>query len=290
MDLKELRTFQTILKEGTFAKAAKNLNYAQSTITNQIQRLENEMGFKLFERGWEAKLTPSGKIFAKEIDSLIKHWEFVLDQSKALQKEEVGVLNIGVIETIATSILPTILSEFRAMKPNVSCNFIVGNTDSLSKFLRNNTIDFAIGGKPYKQDIFSFEKLYEEEISFIISKQFEFLTNDITSLNDLYKQPLFIGGENCLYHMRVEEELAQIATKPFCYTVSQLLSIPSYVHQFPSVGVVLSSLKLPNDVVNVPIKMSDPFIPIGIIQNRDNKFSSSTKQLFLEITRQEFLK
>lgn len=48
MDLKELITFQTILRQGTFSKAAESLHYAQSTITNQIQRLEKELGISLF--------------------------------------------------------------------------------------------------------------------------------------------------------------------------------------------------------------------------------------------------
>ncbi|MEC0986305.1 LysR family transcriptional regulator [Bacillus safensis] len=64
------------------------MNYAQSTITNQIKRLGKELGFQLFVRGWEAELTTSGQLFAKEIDQLILHWHFVLEQSQKLQKEE----------------------------------------------------------------------------------------------------------------------------------------------------------------------------------------------------------
>ena len=51
MDLKELKSFQAILKEGSFSKAAQKLNYAQSTVTTQIQKLEKEIGFSLFYRG-----------------------------------------------------------------------------------------------------------------------------------------------------------------------------------------------------------------------------------------------
>jgi len=64
MNLKELITFQTIVREGTFAKAADKLHYAQSTITSQIQRVEKEMGVQLFRRNWEAELTDAGRLFA----------------------------------------------------------------------------------------------------------------------------------------------------------------------------------------------------------------------------------
>lgn len=83
MDLKELITFQTILKEGTFSRAAEKLNYAQSTISNQMQRLEKEIGVQLFNRGWDVELTNAGKLFALEIEKLIQHWNEVTDLTKS---------------------------------------------------------------------------------------------------------------------------------------------------------------------------------------------------------------
>ncbi|TBX82541.1 LysR family transcriptional regulator, partial [Bacillus thuringiensis] len=49
MEMKELLTFKKIIEEGTFSQAAKQLNYAQSTVTTHIKKLENEIGFLLFE-------------------------------------------------------------------------------------------------------------------------------------------------------------------------------------------------------------------------------------------------
>lgn len=174
MDLKELITFRTIIQERTFSNAALKLNYAQSTITNQVQRLEKELGIKLFERGWDAELTPSGKIFAEEVDNLIKHWNFVSEQAKFLQKEEIGVLNIGIIETLTVSILPKVLKKFAEYKPNITCNFIVGNTDSLSTALVNNSIDFAVCSSSNSRYNLPFEPIYNEKISFIVTNNHPF--------------------------------------------------------------------------------------------------------------------
>lgn len=167
MDLKELTTFQTVLQEGNFSKAAAKLNYAQSTITNQVQRLEKEVGIKLFKRGWDSELTASGRIFAAEIDSLIRHWNYVADQAKALQKEEIGTLRIGGLESLTEQILPKSLLRFMEHKPNVSCHFVIGNTASLSHALLQNQLDFAICGEPVDLSSYHFEPLYQERISFI---------------------------------------------------------------------------------------------------------------------------
>ncbi|MFP7494409.1 LysR family transcriptional regulator [Terribacillus saccharophilus] len=287
MDLKELKAFQTVIQEGTFSKAAQKLNYAQSTITNQIKRLEEELGFKLFVRGWEAELTPSGQIFAKEIDQLINHWEFVLDKSQRLQKEEVGTLHIGVIEPVATSILPAVLQKFRSQKPNITCNFIIGNTDFLHKGLLNDEIDFAISGEPVMHTQ-QFEELYKEEISFIMAKKHAETIGDISSIKDLYEHPLFIGGERCLYYMKLHKELSRMHAKPFTYTIGQISAIPEFLEVFPSIGVVLSSLALSDKFIKVPIKMEDPFIPIGILnKNESNLFLKNTTNLLFELFRQE---
>lgn len=287
MDLKELKAFQTVIQEGTFSKAAQKLNYAQSTITNQIKRLEAELGFKLFVRGWEAELTPSGQIFAKEVDQLIHHWNFVLDQSQKLQKEEVGTLNIGVIEPVVTSVLPAVLQKFRIQKPNITCNFIIGNTDFLHKELLNHEIDFAISGEPVIHTQ-QFEELYKEEISFIMAKKHADTIGDISLIKDLYEQPLFIGGESCLYHMKLQKELSRRHVKPFTYTIGQISAIPEFLKGFPSIGVILSSIALSDEFIKVPIKMEDPYIPIGILYKKEsNQFLKNTKKLLFELFRQE---
>ncbi|MEJ3717319.1 LysR family transcriptional regulator [Paenibacillus polymyxa] len=289
MDLKELTTFRTIIEEGTFSKAAAKLNYAQSTVTNQIQRLEKELGFQLFKRGWDAELTASGKIYAEEIDELIQHWNFVMDQAKSLKKEEIGTLHIGVIETVATTALPLILRQFRKHKPNITCHFTVGNTDTLSKALVDGTLDFAISGEPHSVPFLHFEPLYHEQIAFIVSRSHPFAAKNGLQLEDLYEYPLIVGGKNCLYHIRLEKELSRFRSMPFFYTVSQISSIPSFVSTIPSVGVVLSSMPLPEELVTIPFQLTDPNIPIGLLQNnQQSQYLTSARRLFMQLVKEQW--
>lgn len=62
MDLKTLKTFQTIVNFGSFNRAAEEMNYAQSTVTMQIQRLESDLGCQLLERGKQITLTEAGRL------------------------------------------------------------------------------------------------------------------------------------------------------------------------------------------------------------------------------------
>ena len=118
MELKYLITFKAIVEEGGFTKAAKRLNYTQSTITFQIGQLEQELSAKLFERiGRRMVLTKAG-------ERLIPYVEDVLNSVDRLQNFEEdltswkGDLKIGIGETLLSYKIPPILKVFHEQAPN----------------------------------------------------------------------------------------------------------------------------------------------------------------------------
>ncbi|OPA80967.1 LysR family transcriptional regulator [Paenibacillus selenitireducens] len=287
MDLKELTSFQTIIQEGTFSKAAQKLNYAQSTITNQIQRLEKELGIQLFKRGWEAELTDSGRLFAAEIDKLIQHWNYVTEQAKALQKEEIGTIAIGAIELLASQVLPNSLRRFQEHKPLVSCQMVIANTDTLSNALLQDQLHFAICGEPMESAAFYFEPLFHEQITFIVHEDHPLAFHSGIAFPDLMVYPLIVGGRTCLYHRRLSSQLSRYSTTPLMHTVSQISAIPNFVQQLPMVGAVLDSTPLPPGLTKLTVEWTDHTIPVGLLQLRNHAFISTSQTLLMEIIKDE---
>ena len=122
MELKYLITFKAIVEEGGFTKAAKRLNYTQSTITFQIGQLEQELSAKLFERiGRRMVLTKAG-------ERLIPYVEDVLNSVDRLQNFEEdltswkGDLKIGIGETLLSYKIPPILKVFHEQAPMHACS------------------------------------------------------------------------------------------------------------------------------------------------------------------------
>ena len=112
MELKYLYTFYVIVEEGGFTRAAKRLNYTQSTITFQIGQLEQELSIQLFERiGRKMVLTKAG-------EGLVPYVEEVLNSVDRLRNFEEdltswkGDLRVGVGETILSYKLPPVLKAF----------------------------------------------------------------------------------------------------------------------------------------------------------------------------------
>lgn len=289
MDLKELKAFRTIIEEGTFSKAAEKLHYAQSTITNQIQRLEKELGIQLFKRGWDAELTEAGKIYAKEVEMLINHWNLVAEKAANLQKEEIGNIYIGISEVLTEKVLPNAIKKFSTYKPKVGCHFIIGNTDTLSKTLMaDDSLDFVCSGEPTDMTGLHFDSLYQEEISFIVSSKHLLSQKENLELMDILSYPFVTGGSSCLYRLQLEREFsAHLGSTPFFHSVSQISAIPEIIQQTDFIGVVLLSTSLPDGVVKIPVKLENPFLPIGILTRRNAKYISQSRQLFLNCLKEE---
>ena len=117
MELKYLQTFRTIVDEGGFSKAAKKLNYTQSTITFQIGQLEQELSVRLFEKiGRTMVLTKAGEQLVPYVDEILQSMgklHFFHDNLSECQ----GALRMGIGESLLCYRLPVILKEFHRKAP-----------------------------------------------------------------------------------------------------------------------------------------------------------------------------
>lgn len=288
LDLKELITFQTILKEGTFSRAAEKLNYAQSTISNQMQRLEKEIGVQLFNRGWDVELTSAGERFALEIDKLIQHWNDVSNLTKALQHDEIGNLHVGGIESAMQKLLPNTMRLFLEQKPRISCQFTMGNTDTLSQSIIKKELDFAICGEPSDSSPFFFEPLYHEKIAIVVDRSHPLLERNRVTFRELLHYPFISGGPTCLYYSQISKLLSHYeVTLPNLHTLNQISAIPHFAKGTLAVGLVLDSTPLIPEVVGIDIAWNEPVIPIGILLLRGQHVAPfSHKQLFLQLLKE----
>lgn len=144
MDLKYLQTFYAIVEEGSFSKAAKKLNYTQSTITFHIGQLEKDLKTPLFEKiGRRMMLTKAGEElipYVKEVlSSIEKMQNFRSDLNQCR-----GELKIGAPETLLCFCLPIILKEFHEKAPLVRLSLVSMNSRNVNEALREDRIDIGV--------------------------------------------------------------------------------------------------------------------------------------------------
>ncbi|MGZ3716299.1 MAG: LysR family transcriptional regulator [Ktedonobacterales bacterium] len=142
MDFVYLRTLCEVARCGSLTHAANALGYAQSSVTTQMQKLEEQYGVPLFERhGRKLKPTQAG-------ETLIHYAQQILalhsEAKAALAQQETGTLTIGVIETLATYYLPPILRAFRQDCPNVAITLQAGTEPSIVQAVKDGRCDLGL--------------------------------------------------------------------------------------------------------------------------------------------------
>ncbi|MEH6889362.1 LysR family transcriptional regulator [Bacillus sp. JJ864] len=285
MEIKELNTFKKIIEEGTFSLAAKKLNYAQSTVTTHIKKLENELGFLLFERGWDARLTDEGILFAEEVDNLLMHWDYSVSQAQRISNEEKGNLRIGLLESVAEKVIPFILRYLDNEKPYIHCDFVVGNTALLSEMIDQNKIDFAVCGNNKNISNVNFTPLCKEQIEFIVSNpNHPVLSKESVEISDIINYPILIGENSCDYYQSVNAFLSKnnLSFKRV-YNCSALHLIPQMVFG-DAIGIIPKGSILKQNLISFKVKGFDPKMPIGLlISSKKRNYLSQTKQQLMKL-------
>ncbi|WP_338556821.1 LysR family transcriptional regulator [Paenibacillus sp. KS-LC4] len=206
MDFKTLKTFQMIVKYGSFARAAKEMNYVQSTVTMQIQKLELDLGVQLIERGHgkEFRLTEAGRLFHDQSMQIVKNMEQLQTSLSNLQLGETGHIRIGVTEPTGSYRLPGILKEFMSMYPNIRISLEFASTPTLTERILRGELDFSLCSAPNRGNDLYFERLFQEEFVALMPKDHPLALKAVLAPEDIRGYRLLITAETCPYRRRLE--------------------------------------------------------------------------------------
>ena len=120
MELRHLRYFGSVAEEQSFRKAADRLHVSHPALSQQIQDLEEELGFKLFERNSRrVELTETGRVFLGGARRALEAAKHAVTQAQEVAQGERGRLVIGCIGPLVDSFLPNALAWFREQRPLV---------------------------------------------------------------------------------------------------------------------------------------------------------------------------
>jgi LysR family hydrogen peroxide-inducible transcriptional activator len=165
MEVHQLRYFCAVAESGNFTRAAEATRVAQPSLSQQILKLEDELGAKLFDRlPRSVRLTQFGKAFLPKAQAILRQIGEARIEIREMASVESGEVVLGAIPTIAPYLLPKMLSSFAREHPSVSVNVVEEITPTLLERLHEGTIDLALLALPVSGDELIVTELTEEPL------------------------------------------------------------------------------------------------------------------------------
>ncbi|MNI15536.1 HTH-type transcriptional regulator GltC [compost metagenome] len=135
---------QKILELGSFTKAAEHLGYTQSSISQMIASLEDELSIKLLNRSRSGvKLTLEGADLYPSIEKVILQYLTMLEKANEIKGLETGVIRIGTISSVTCHWLPSLMKNFQVSYPNVQFVLHQGDYSSIQDWVKVGAVDFG---------------------------------------------------------------------------------------------------------------------------------------------------
>ncbi|MCD8536220.1 MAG: LysR family transcriptional regulator [Burkholderiaceae bacterium] len=193
MDLRQIQYFICLYEEKSVTKAAKRLNIVQPALSMQINRLENQVGRKLFSRtprGMES--TPAADEMYSVFSPLVSAFGHAKARFKQDNSEMQGYLRLGVISSIGHNILPRMLAQFKTEHPNVSVSVTEGLSGMLYDSVIRDELDFAFINCPKDDCSMPLELVLSEEIVVVSSVLCQQPLPNFIEFNDLLHRPMIV--------------------------------------------------------------------------------------------------
>ncbi|MBO7252022.1 MAG: LysR family transcriptional regulator [Oscillospiraceae bacterium] len=210
MDIKNLTTFVHVAELGSFSRAGERLGYSQPTISVQIRQLEQELGFRLFDRiGHAVRLTDKGRdilSYAQQVCRLCQ--QMAQENPEGLGPE--SIIRLATSDSLCASLLYEQFPQLRQKYPGIRLNLTTAGTDNLFQMLDHNEADLVC---TLDSHIYNTNYIIagEEKIGvhFVVSSNNPLAEKTLLSKEDLMRQDFFLTEKGMSYRRLLDEWLAQ---------------------------------------------------------------------------------
>jgi len=186
MEIQQLRYVCAIAETGSFSRAAEHCHVAQPSLSQQVLKLEEDLGAKLFDRlGRSVRLTEAGRAFLPHARSILHQMDAARTGVADKRTDVRGSVAVGVIPTIAPYLLPRYTAAFAKKYPEAKLRIIEETTPVLVESLRNLSIDLAILALPLRHKEFEMFPLRTEPLFAVLPKDHPRAAAKTLALKDL---------------------------------------------------------------------------------------------------------
>ncbi|MDG0821973.1 MAG: LysR family transcriptional regulator [Staphylococcus equorum] len=282
MEIKQMKYFVEVVRNGGMTQASEHLYIAQSTISKNIKSIENEFDITLFDRRKKhIILTDIGQIFYdKCVEALAVLDDLSLEMGDVTNLER-GHIRIGISAIMNVRLFTESLNQFHSKYPNVTYEVIEGGGKAVEFYLNNDEIDVGITTLPVDEDIYHAVPLYKEKLLLIVDKNSELAQQSSVYLGDLKDESFIMFHDDYYLKDQIIESCRKVGFHPKTVAkMSQITFIENMIRDGIGVSILPESIvNILNDgVVGIEISAADVAWNLGVIWKKESYMNHVTHE------------
>lgn len=215
MDLHRLRVFHSAVQTGGFTQASRELHLSQSTVSQHIRQLEDDLGCQLFMRvGKRVVLTEAGQLLREHSEKIfqdVKNAKMSIRELTGLQR---GKVRFGTGATTLIYQLPPVLECYQARFPNIELIVVSDITDSILRDVQAQRLDLGLVMLPVEEPDLQMAPLYDEELKIAIPSRHPLASKRSLSIKDLGQLRFILYEQKTVMRKLVDDFFAELGVKP----------------------------------------------------------------------------
>lgn len=293
MELRQIQYFIEVAKREHVTEAANALHVAQSAVSRQIANLEAELGVQLLLReGRNVRLTPIGRIFQEHAEKAILAIEKAQVEIKEFLDPERGTIRLGFPNSMASHILPRVISAFRAKYPHIGFQLRQGSSRQLIHDLVRGEVELAmVAPVPTDEKEFAGEVFFSEKLVALLPIGHELSDQPLLRLDQLRNQSFVLFPSGFVLNRLVVNACQQMGFTPDISfegedidAIKGLVAAGLGVTLLPEITLMES---IPRTTVKIPISEPELTRTVGIIIPKNRELPPSEK-LFYQFLQEFF--
>src|ERR1019366_3914795 len=289
MELSQLRYVIAVADSGNFTRAATRTNIAQPALSQQIIKLERELGHKLFHRlGRKAVLTEAGTVFidrARRILFEVEDATKELSDHPSLERR----ITVGAIPTLAPYVLPDLISRCRKLFPNLQVNIREDFKQVLIHDLLAGELDLAITATPVKHPSIQVEILWEEPLILAVPKGHALAAKPRVTGADLTQETFILMGSSSSLTDRIKQFCGDYHFEPKIGSrCAQVATVKALVAIGAGISILPGGARSPEDrdpLVYISLADAEPVREIAVLRHMQ-RYQSRGAEQFLSVLRE----
>ena len=291
METPRLQYFVTLTAERNFARAAEWLHITQSALSQQIQRLQKDVGAQLIDRSVVPfRLTVAGERVLERARRVLREVEDFEEVSDEARSGRVGRVRVGVVHSLLYSQIPAAIQEYRSRHPGVEVDLRISPTGELYDALRLGQIEVAfVYTRPEDDDIRT-DEIYRDPYVVVLPRSHKLAEEDGVHLRQLRKERLLLSPRRHSTEAYDAILGACVASGFSAHDITVERS--SYIDQVGLVAAGMGVSLLPERLagINIPgvrmLPLLSPALESRLLIARHRDVADSTRDRFaLEVTR-----